>query len=571
MRVSSKVAAKPPAWRRAFQESGGVATGHGQGHRDAKATQDTDIFPYRQGLVGTLRLSATGTGLYLSRMSRSLIERILTARVYDVALETPLMEAAALSRRLNNRVLLKREDLQPVFSFKLRGAYNKIFHLADEEKARGVIAASAGNHAQGVALAGKQLGIKAVIVMPRTTPEIKVESVRALGGKAILKGDSFEEAYAHAQELAERDGMTFIHPYDDLDVIAGQGTVGMELQRQHPDDIEAVFIPVGGGGLIAGVAAYLKHLRPEIRIIGVEPDDAPSLHHAMEKGRRVVLDQVGIFADGAAVKQVGKQTFKITRQYVDEVLLVSTDEICAAIKDGFDDTRTMLEPAGALSIAGLKKYVQREGGEGRNLIAIASGANINFDRLRHVAERAEIGERREVLFAATIPERPGSFRRFCRAIGKRGITEFNYRYADHRDAQIFVGVKVANGGEARDALIQGLRDKGYDVEDLTDNEVAKLHLRYMVGGHAPEVENERLFRFEFPERPGALLNFLTHMGQDWNITLFHYRNHGAAYGRVLVGMQVPRSDDRRLREFLLQLGYPYWEESENPVYRRFLG
>jgi len=504
-------------------------------------------------------------------MSRSLIERILTARVYDVALETPLMEAAALSRRLNNRVLLKREDLQPVFSFKLRGAYNRIFHLTDTEKARGVIAASAGNHAQGVALAGRQLGIKAVIVMPRTTPEIKVESVRALGGKAILKGDAFDEAYAHAQELAARDGMTFIHPYDDLDVIAGQGTIGMELQRQHPDAIDAVFVPVGGGGLIAGVAAYLKYLRPEIRIIGVEPDDAPTLHHAMAKGRRVVLDQVGIFVDGVAVKQIGKETFKIARQHVDEVMLVSTDEICAAIKDGFDDTRTMLEPAGALSIAGLKNYVQREGCEGRNLIAIASGANINFDRLRHVAERAEIGERREALFAATIPERPGSFRKFCRAIGKRGITEFNYRYADHRDAQIFVGVKVANGGDAREALMTDLRDKGYDVEDLTDNEVAKLHLRYMVGGHAPEVDNERLFRFEFPERPGALLNFLTHMGQDWNITLFHYRNHGAAYGRVLVGMQVPRADDKRLRDFLEQLKYPYWEETENPVYRRFLG
>ena len=504
-------------------------------------------------------------------MSRTLIERILTARVYDVAQESPLMEAPALSRRLNNRVLLKREDLQPVFSFKLRGAYNKIFHLSDAEKARGVIAASAGNHAQGVALAGKHLGIKTVIVMPRTTPEIKVESVRALGGKAVLKGDSFDEAYAHAQELVQKEGMAFIHPYDDIDVIAGQGTIGMELQRQHPDDIEAVFIPVGGGGLIAGVAAYLKHLRPDIRIVGVEPDDAPSLHHAMEKGRRIVLDQVGIFADGAAVRQVGKETFKVARQYVDEVLLVSADEICAAIKDAFDDTRTMLEPAGALSIAGLKKYVDREGCEGRNLVAIASGANINFDRLRHVAERAEIGERREALFAATIPEQPGSFRKFCRAIGKRGITEFNYRYADHHDAQIFVGVKVPKGDDAKNALLENLREKGYSVEDLTDNEVAKLHLRYMVGGHAPNVIDERLFRFEFPERPGALLNFLTQMGHNWNISLFHYRNHGAAYGRVLVGMQVPADDNKRLKEFLENLGYAYWEETENPVYRRFLG
>jgi threonine dehydratase len=509
--------------------------------------------------------------LYLCPMSRTLIERILTARVYDVAQESPLMEAPALSRRLNNRVLLKREDLQPVFSFKLRGAYNKIFHLSDTEKARGVIAASAGNHAQGVALAGKHLGIKTVIVMPRTTPEIKVESVRALGGKAVLKGDSFDEAYAYAQELVEKEGMAFIHPYDDIDVIAGQGTIGMELQRQHPDDIEAVFIPVGGGGLIAGVAAYLKHLRPDIRIVGVEPDDAPSLHHALEKGRRVVLDQVGIFADGAAVRQVGKETFKVARQYVDEVLLVSADEICAAIKDAFDDTRTMLEPAGALSIAGLKKYVDREGCEGRNLVAIASGANINFDRLRHVAERAEIGERREALFAATIPEQPGSFRKFCRAIGKRGITEFNYRYADHQDAQIFVGVKVPKGDTAKNALLENLREKGYSVEDLTDNEVAKLHLRYMVGGHAPNVMDERLFRFEFPERPGALLNFLTQMGHNWNISLFHYRNHGAAYGRVLVGMQVPADDNKRLKAFLENLGYAYWEETENPVYRRFLG
>ena len=504
-------------------------------------------------------------------MSRTLIERILTARVYDVARESPLVEAAALSRRLKNRVLLKREDLQCVFSFKLRGAYNKIFHLSDAEKARGVIAASAGNHAQGVALAGKMLGIKTTIVMPRTTPDIKVESVRAFGGRAVLKGDAYDEAYEYAQTLVAKEGMTFIHPYDDLDVIAGQGTIGMELQRQHPDAIEAVFIPVGGGGLIAGVAAYLKSLRPEIRIVGVEPDDAPSMHHALEKGRRVILDQVGIFADGAAVRQVGKETFKIARDYVDEVILVSTDEICAAIKDAFDDTRTMLEPAGALSIAGLKKYVEREQVEGANLIAIASGANINFDRLRHVAERAEIGERREALFAATIPERPGSFRQFCRAIGKRGITEFNYRYADARDAEIFVGVKLAGGDRERAELMEDLVGKGYSVEDLTDNEVAKLHLRYLVGGHAPNIQDERLFRFEFPERPGALLNFLTQMGQDWNISLFHYRNHGAAYGRVLVGMQVPKKDGAKLKTFLENLGYPWWEETENPIYRRFLG
>jgi threonine dehydratase len=503
-------------------------------------------------------------------MPKTIIEKILKARVYDVAEESPLEAAPLLSRRLGNRILFKREDKQSIFSFKLRGAYNKIFHLSPEEKARGVIAASAGNHAQGVALAGQRLGVHATIVMPRTTPEIKVESVRALGAKAILKGDAFDEAYEAAMAMVEEQGLTFIHPYDDPYVIAGQGTVGLELQRQHPDPIEAVFVPVGGGGLIAGVSTYLKYLRPEVKIIGVEPADAPSLQQAMEKGRRVVLKQVGIFADGAAVKQVGKETFRLARQFVDDVILVSTDEICAAIKDAFDDTRTLLEPAGALGVAGVKSYVRRESIRDRNLIVLTTGANINFDRLRHVAERAEIGERREAVLAATIPERPGSFRRFCRALGKRGITEFNYRYADSQEARVFVGIKLTEGDSEREDLLKDLQDKGYPILDLTDNEMAKLHLRHMVGGHASDVADEIVYRFEFPERPGALLNFLTQMGHGWNISLFHYRNHGAAYGRVLVGMQVPPAERPALREFLDRLGYPYFDESSNPAYRLFL-
>ncbi|MGM0552624.1 MAG: threonine ammonia-lyase, biosynthetic [Pseudomonadota bacterium] len=503
-------------------------------------------------------------------MNYPYLEKILTARVYDVARETPLDPMPTLSHRLGCNIWLKREDLQPVFSFKLRGAYNKIAQLTPEQRARGVVAASAGNHAQGVALGASHLGIKAVIVMPVTTPAIKIDAVRRFGGKAVLKGDSFDEAAAHARELQEKHGYTFIHPFDDPEVIAGQGTVAMELLRQHSGPLDAVFVCIGGGGLAAGMAVYIKRLRPEIRIIGVEPDDAPSMYKALEQNRRVNLKQVGIFADGAAVRQVGKETFRLVRELVDEVLLVDADSICAAIKDVFDDTRVLAEPAGALAVAGMKQYVQREGLKDANLAAVLSGANINFDRLRHVAERAEIGEHREALFAVTIPERPGSFRQFCQAIGKRGITEFNYRYADDEQAQVFAGIKLEGGEAERQEIRETLSAQGYDVLDMTENEVAKLHLRHMVGGHGGGVRNERLYRFEFPERPGALLNFLTHMGATWNISLFHYRNHGAAYGRVLVGMQIPAEDRSRFRAFLKEVGYPWHEETANPAYSLFL-
>jgi threonine dehydratase len=503
-------------------------------------------------------------------MKDNYLERILTARVYDVAKESPLELAPRLSARLNNRVLLKREDLQPVFSFKLRGAYNKMVQLPPEVRARGVITASAGNHAQGVALAASKLGIKALIVMPRTTPGIKVSAVRAYGAKTILYGDTYDEAYLHAQQLAAERGLSFVHPYDDPDVIAGQGTVGMEILRQHPDDLHAIFVPVGGGGLIAGVAAYVKHLRPDIRIIGVEPDDAGCLHAALHAKRRVVLDQVGIFADGVAVRQVGQEPFRLARKYVDEMVLVSADEICAAIKDIYDDTRSIAEPAGALAVAGMKKYIQANALRDTNLVAIDSGANVNFDRLRHISERAELGEQREALLAVTIPERPGSFLTFCQTIGHRNITEFNYRYADTRQAQVFAGVELNDGALEKDALIQSLRDKDYPVVDLTDNEMAKLHVRHLVGGRAAGAQHEILYRFEFPERPGALLKFLTRLGERWNISLFHYRNHGAAYGRVLVGIQVPQNDKKRFQAFLDELGYQYWDESRNPAYTLFL-
>ena len=499
------------------------------------------------------------------------LKMILNARVYEVARETPLDPAPRLSQRLGNPVWMKREDLQPVFSFKLRGAYNKIAHLSEEDCARGVIAASAGNHAQGVALGARHRGIKALIVMPRTTPQIKVAAVRGYGARTVLHGDSYDEACAHALEIAAEKGMVFIHPFDDPEVIAGQGTVAMELLRQHTGYPHAIFVPVGGGGLIAGMAAYVKALRPEIKVIGVEPDDAPSMHQALAARRRVNLKQVGIFADGAAVRQVGAETFKVARRFVDEVILVSTDEICAAIKDIFDDTRSIVEPAGALAVAGLKRYAEREGLRDRDLIAINSGANMNFDRLRHVAERADLGERREALLAVTIPEQPGSFRRFCKTLGQRSITEFNYRYADVTRAHVYAGVELSEGDAEREALVVQLRQEGYPVIDMTENEVAKLHIRHMVGGHAPSIDNEILFRFEFPERPGALLQFLTAIGERWNISLFHYRNHGADYGRVLVGIQVPAADRKRFREFLDGSGYPYWDETGNPVYDLFLG
>jgi threonine dehydratase len=499
------------------------------------------------------------------------VKRILQSRVYDVAVETPIHAAPLISKRIGNRVLLKREDLQPVFSFKLRGAYNKLCQLSDEQLQRGVICASAGNHAQGLALAASSMGTKATIVMPRTTPDIKVNSVRNHGGKAVLHGDSFDEALAHARKLEARDNLTFVHPYDDPDVIAGQGTVGMEILRQQSRDLDAIFIPVGGGGLAAGVAAYVKYVRPDVKIIAVEPEDAACLKVALEKNRRVTLPEVGLFADGVAVKQIGKETFKILRHHVDEVITATTDEICAAIKDAFEDTRAICEPAGALALAGLKNWVAKHQVENQTLVAIQSGANVNFDRLRHVSERAELGEQREAILAVTIPERPGAFRAFCQALGRRGITEFNYRYSDDRDANIFVGIQLRPGGEALQALMKDLDERGYPVVDMSGNEMAKLHIRHMVGGHAPRQDmQERLFRVEFPERPGALMKFLQSLGEKWNISLFHYRNHGAAYGRVLVGFQVETGQHSRLMADLKKVPYPMVEESDNPAYRLFL-
>lgn len=498
------------------------------------------------------------------------LEKILNARVYDVAVETPLEFAPNLSSRSGNRILLKREDMQPVFSFKLRGAYNKIAHLTPAQRKRGVICASAGNHAQGVALAAQKQGLRAVIVMPTTTPQIKIDAVKKRGGEVVLAGDSYDAAYAHALELEKREKLTFVHPFDDPDVIAGQGTIGMEILRQHPDPIDAVFCCVGGGGLIAGVAAYIKRLRPGTQVIGVEAMDADAMDRSLKAGRRVRLDSVGLFADGAAVKLVGQETFRLCREYVDEMVRVDTDAICAAIKDVFEDTRSILEPAGALAIAGAKEWATRKKAKGKTLVAVASGANMNFDRLRFVAERAEVGEQREAVFAVTLPEKPGSYRRFVSLIGNRNITEFNYRYHDARAAHVFVGLQVADRGEAA-KLVASLQRHGYPTLDLTDDEMAKLHIRHMVGGHAPQAENELLYRFEFPDRPGALMNFLNRMSAGWNISLFHYRNHGADTGRVLVGMQVPPAEMKDFRAFLKNLGYRHWDESNNPAYRLFLG
>jgi threonine dehydratase len=503
------------------------------------------------------------------QQSDDYLERILTARVYDVAIESPLDLAANLSRRLSNTVYLKREDLQPVFSFKLRGAYNKMSGLAAAELKRGVVAASAGNHAQGVALAAQRLHAKATIVMPATTPQIKVKAVASRGAKVILHGDSYDEAYEHALALARRNNSTFVHPYDDPEVIAGQGTIAMEMLRQHPGPIHAVYVPVGGGGLIAGIAAYIKRLRPEIKVVGVEPEDADAMARSLCRNERVKLERVGIFADGVAVKQVGKETFRLAQKYVDEVIRVNNDAICAAIKDVFEDTRSILEPAGALSVAGLKAAVAGDRLKGQTLIAIASGANMNFDRLRHVAERAELGEKREAIIAVTIPEKPGSFKKFCSMLGARNITEFNYRFADPTQARVFVGLQIHEGDEIG-KLVSQLKKQDLDAVDLTENEMAKLHVRHLVGGRAPQARHEVIYRFEFPERPGALMNFLNSMSHDWNISLFHYRNHGTDYGRVLVGIQVPPKEKPSFQKFLDKLGYRYWDETRNPAYKLFL-
>jgi threonine dehydratase len=503
-------------------------------------------------------------------MTEPYVERVLKARVYDVAIESPLDPLPRLSALIGNEVLLKREDLQPVFSFKLRGAYNKIANLSETVARRGVICASAGNHAQGVALAAKKRGIPAVIVMPVTTPAIKVQAVLALGGEAVLHGDNFDAAYEHATKLAAERQLVFVHPFDDPDVIAGQGTIGMEILHQAKGEIDAIFIPVGGGGLIAGIAAYVKSLFPRTRIIGVEPEDAAAMHDSLREGRRITLDHVGLFADGVAVKRVGEETFQLARKYVDEVVLVGTDEICAAIQDSFENLRAVPEPSGALALAGLKKYVARNHLQGKRLVAINSGANLNFDRLRHISERAEIGAGREMLLAVEIPETPGSFLNFCRALGARNITEFNYREQGRERARIFVGVNVARGSERAD-IVKVLSEAGYQVADLTDSEIAKLHIRYMVGGRANDLADEHLFRFEFPERPGALLRFLEAVGARWNISLFHYRNHGSDYGRVLAGIQVPAGELDQLRLHLADLHYPYVEETANPAYRVFLG
>jgi len=484
------------------------------------------------------------------------LERILKARVYDVAQETPLEFAPNLSARLNNRLLLKREDMQSVFSFKLRGAYNKMAQLSPELLAHGVIAASAGNHAQGVALSARELGTKAIIVMPVTTPLVKVNAVKMRGGEVVLHGDTYDDAYAHARQLEAEKNLTFIHPFDDPDVIAGQGTIGMEILRQYQKPIHAIFIAIGGGGLISGIAAYVKRLRPEIKIIGVEPVDSDAMSRSLQAGHRVRLDQVGLFADGVAVREVGQETFRLCQKYVDEILLVDTDNTCAAIKDVFEDTRSILEPAGALAIAGAKAYVEREG--------------INFDRLRFVAERAELGEHREAIFAATIPEHAGSLRKFCELMGRRNLTEFSYRIADQEIAHIFVGVQIVNRADAAN-LATTFAENGFTAIEITDDELTKLHLRHMVGGRSPLAHNELLYRFEFPERPGALMKFVSSMSPNWNISLFHYRNNGADYGRIVVGVQVPPSEMEEWQAFLDTLGYRYWDESQNPVYKLFLG
>ncbi|MGZ9046356.1 MAG: threonine ammonia-lyase, biosynthetic [Telluria sp.] len=504
------------------------------------------------------------------RRETDYLEKILNANVYDVAIESPLQEAPLLSTRLGNRLLLKREDLQPIFSFKLRGAYNKMSRLAPGELRRGVVAASAGNHAQGVALAAGKLRTHATIVMPVTTPHIKVDSVAALGAEVVLHGDSYDDAYEEAMRIVRRQKRTFVHPYDDPDVIAGQGTIAMEMLHQLRQPIHAIFVAVGGGGLIAGIAAYVKRLRPETRIIGVEPSDADAMDRSLRAGRRVTLSHVGLFADGVAVRRVGAEPFRIARRHVDEMLLVDTDEICAAMKDVFEDTRAVVEPSAALGVAGAKRYVERERLSGENLVTVLCGANVNFDRLRFVAERAELGEAREAVFAVTIPEQRGSFRRFCELVGPRNVTEFNYRISGASEAHVFVGVQIASRGESG-LLARTFEQHDFKTLDLTHDELAKLHIRHLVGGKSALAHDELLYRFEFPERPGALMRFLASMAPNWNISLFHYRNQGGDVGRILVGLQVPAGEMADFRDFLNTLGYRYWDESANPVYKLFLG
>ena len=503
-------------------------------------------------------------------MPSDYLERILTACVYDVAQETPLELAPNLTARLGNTLLLKREDMQSVFSFKLRGAYNKMAQLSPDLLAQGVIASSAGNHAQGVALGAKQLGTTAIIVMPTTTPAVKINAVKARGAEVVLHGETYDDAYTYARQLSEEKGLTFIHPFDDPDVIAGQGTIGMEILRQHQQPIHAIFVAIGGGGLISGIAAYVKRLRPEINIIGVEPIDSDAMHQSLKAGQRVRLNQVGLFADGVAVRQVGEETFRLCQQYLDDIILVGTDDTCAAIKDVFEDTRSILEPAGALAVAGAKAYVEREGIRNKTLIAVACGANMNFDRLRFVAERAELGEHREAIFAVTIPEKPGSLKAFCECLGKRNLTEFNYRIADNHEAHIFVGLEVQGRTDALQ-MAQLFESRGLRTIDLTDDELAKMHLRHMVGGKSPLAHDELLYRFEFPERPGALMKFVSSMSPDWNISLFHYRNNGSDYGRIVAGIQVPPHEMAEWQTFLDALGYRYWDENQNPAYKLFLG
>ncbi|WP_424194103.1 threonine ammonia-lyase, biosynthetic [Ampullimonas aquatilis] len=501
------------------------------------------------------------------------LKKILNAKVYDVAHETPLEAAKKLSQRLVNQVYYKREDTQPVFSFKLRGAYNKMAHLDAAALKRGVICASAGNHAQGVALSAARLGCQAVIVMPTTTPQVKIDAVKSFGGKfveVVLIGESYSDAYQHALTLEKKNQLTFVHPFDDPDVIAGQGTIGMEILQQHQGPIHAIFVAIGGGGLISGVAAYVKAVRPEIKVIGVQTTDSDAMAQSIKKGRRVQLADVGLFSDGTAVKLVGEETFRVTKKFVDDIITVDTDEVCAALKDVYDDTRSVMEPAGALSVAGMKAYVEREKIKNKTLVAIACGANMNFDRLRFVAERAQVGEQREAVFAVTIPEERGSFKRFCELIGQRNVTEFNYRISDAKAAHVFVGMQIANRSEPK-KIATSFAKHGFKTLDLTQDELAKSHIRYMVGGHSPLASNELIYRFEFPERPGALMKFLSSMAPNWNISMFHYRNHGADYGRIVVGLQVPEKEMPLFKRFLSSLGYPFWDESNNPVYQLFLG